>query len=160
MEEGEIEEEDDEEQRELELALAMSLQADSLMVAQVEEPPRAHKAPNGILKGGEETQSAAAGGDDDAAKLKQRTLRFGPPPALPAELEEGEMMDEGQDSSLRTSANSRRGDGASAQGRGGQGGAGERSDEPPRKEEMRLMAELGVAARSQVCRSVKRRFSA
>jgi hypothetical protein len=148
MEEGEIEISDDDEQKELELALAMSLQAESLLAPQVEEPARAHKVPNGILqKGGVETEPAAAGRDDDAAKPKRPVLQFGSTRDLHERLDEGEVMEEGQEWSLRTKANSLP---ASEQGRGGQGGSGGRGDVQPRKEEMQLMAELGVAARSQV----------
>jgi len=151
MEEGEIIEiEDNDEEMELELALAMSLQADSLLVPQVEEPPRAHRVPNGILqKGGMETEPAAAGRDDAAAKLKRRALRFGSAPDL-HEGDEGEVMEEEQEGSLRTNTNSLRVDVAREQGGGGHGGPGGSGNGQPRKEEMQLMADLGVAARSQV----------
>ena len=149
MEEGEIELED--EQLELERAIAMSLEESSSQPAQYGEVCEAnseHGIPEFDLQA---SQRVCKMVDDDFTKKKRLESRFGPSSAQATDLEEGELSAHDEPDVCKEQLmimKRARHDGSAMMHP--TAGLSREDNQGVEKEELKLMAELGVAARSQV----------
>jgi hypothetical protein len=149
MEEGEIEDED--EQLELERAIAMSLEESSTQPTQYGEVCEAnseHGIPEFDLQA---SQRVSRRVDDDFTEKKRLVLRFGPSSAQATDLEEGELPAHDKPDVCKEQPmimkRARHDGSAMMHPTAGLSGLDHQGVE---KVELKLMAELGVAVRSQV----------